>query len=773
MQVVVISWTQVAARARSSVRHARRVGADVTVLDLDGSYRPAADETVLGVDALDVTPSAVRRGVARRGAAATATSLVPALVRRTAAAADAPVLVAAAGVLLLAPPAALLAGAREHGLAVLARDPGPLVPDARHPDLADLAEHGSYADTLLAVRADAPVLERWEGADPADPRRLDTLVSGQPHATLRDATDLLGAWSLRPGHALAGDPLALDGTPVVAVDLSALDADEPWLLDDRFEAPRARLSDHPALAALVAAEVAAWAAEPPAAGPWDPERTGFGVALDATLRRAARDAGEDAPDLLDPAQAQAALDWLVVPGPGAALGPYLRALHARPDLRATFPRVPGADVAGFVAWARTHAADDGAPAQLLGPALDAVRLPAAAPARGPRPAPGVNVVGFLGSELGIGESARLLVSALDAAGVASSVVPVDRFAQSRATDTRVRDAGGGPYDTTVLCVNSDLTPTVAPSVRDLLDRSYRIGMWYWEVEDFPATQHGGFAVLDEIWVATDFVRDAIAPHSPLPVRVLTPPLPQRTGEPAPRSELGLPDRPYLLFSFDYLSTAARKNPVGLVEAFTRAFAPDEGPLLVIKSINADRRPDQAERVRLAAAGRPDVLLLEEHLPARLRDALVAHCLAYVSLHRAEGLGLTMAEAMAWGKPVVATRYSGNLQFMTDENSFLVPWTRATVPAGAEPYPPGAAWADPDLDAAAAALRTLWDDPQGAERRGARAAQDIATRHTAAAAGAAVAARLAELERARRAHARGSLTAPLRRGVEALGRRLLR
>jgi glycosyltransferase involved in cell wall biosynthesis len=772
VQVVVAGWTQVAARARSTARRAAAIGADVTVLDLDGSYRPVGDEDVLRAEALDVEPAEMRRAVARRGAPATATSLVPALVRRAAVAPDAAVVVAAPGVLLLAPPEALLAGARETGLAVLARDPGPTASDGRHPDLADLAELGAYADGLLAVRADAPVLDRWAALDPAEPRRLDVLVAGQPHTTLRGPAALVGAWSLRPEHAVEGAPLTLDGAPVVAVDLSAVDADEPWLLDGRFEAPRARLSEHPVLAALVAAEVAAWATEPPAAGDWDPERTGFGVPLDATLRRAARDADADAPDLLDPAQGQAARDWLVAAAPDGGPGPYLHVLHARPDLRATFPRVPGADVPGFLAWARTHAVDDGAPAELLLPALDAVRFPAPAAARGPRPGPGVNVVGFLGSELGIGESARLLVSALEAAGVAHSVVPVDRFAQSRATTARVT-AGGGRYDTTVLCVNSDLTPTVAPTVRDLMDRSYRIGMWYWEVEDFPATQHGGFAVLDEIWVATDFVRDAIAPHSPLPVRVLTPPLPQRAEQVPDRTGLGLPDRPYLLFSFDFLSTAARKNPVGLIEAFTRAFAPDEGPMLVVKSINADRRPAQAERVRLAAAARPDVLLMEEHVSAQLRDALVAHCLAYVSLHRAEGLGLTMAEAMAWGKPVVATRYSGNLQFMTDENSFLVPWTRATVPAGAEPYPPGAAWADPDLDAAAAALRTLWDDPDEAARRGARAAQDIATRHTAAAAGAAVAGRLAELERARRTRARGSLTAPLRRTAESLGRRLLR
>ena len=205
--------------------------------------------------------------------------------------------------------------------------------------------------------------------------------------------------------------------------------------------------------------------------------------------------------------------------------------------------------------------------------------------------------------------------------------------------------------------------------------------------------------------------------------------------------------------FDFLSTFERKNPLGLVEAFTRAFAPGEGPVLVLKSINADQRPAQAEQLRLAVAGRPDILLLEDYLDADARDALVAGCDCYVSLHRAEGLGLTMAEAMAYGKPVVATGYSGNLQFMSEENSFLVPWRPAPVPAGAEPYPAGGTWAEPDLDAAAAVLRRVVDEPELAAARGTRAAADIATLHSASAAGAAVAARLTELAAARRRRSR--------------------
>jgi len=297
-------------------------------------------------------------------------------------------------------------------------------------------------------------------------------------------------------------------------------------------------------------------------------------------------------------------------------------------------------------------------------------------------------------------------------------------------------------------------------------RELRDGIDDSQAEAFPAEQHGGFAHVDEVWVATDFMRAAIEPRSPVPVRTITPPLPQRGAAPTlTRAELGLPERPIFLFSFDYLSTAERKNPEGLVDAFTRAFAPGDGPVLVIKSINADRRPGEAERLRLRAAAEADVMLLEEYLDAAHRDALVALCDCYVSLHRSEGLGLTMAEAMAWGKPVVATGYSGNLQFMTDENSFLVPWQPTTIPAEAEPYPAGGVWADPDLDAAARLMRAVIDEPEIAVARGARAAADIATMHSAAVAGQQIKARLDEIAPQRRARSRLTATARLRRAAQ--------
>jgi glycosyltransferase involved in cell wall biosynthesis len=593
------------------------------------------------------------------------------------------------------------------------------------------------------------------------------------HRTVRDASALVSWWSLHREHAISGEAasepstLALDGRPVVAVDLRHVDTQAPWLLHAEFSGdPRARLSDHPALAAFLERAAQELEADLPVVdaartgATWDPATTALGTSVDPALRALYRAlpadvalGGPDAPDPFDPSTASRLLDWLTDPAPDGGPGRYLRSLHgSRPDLRDVFAAVPGADVGYFLRWVADHAVDEGYAPELVARALR--RVPEA-PQAVEKTTGGVNVVGFLRGELGIGESARLLTRALTAAGVPHTDVSVDQHLLSR-QNAPARLRPGPVYDTSVICVNADLTPTISRSARGVIEGGYRIGMWYWEVEEFPASRHVGFAHLDEIWVATDFVRDAVERHSPIPVHVITPPLPQRGADPVrSRADLGLPDGPLFLFSFDFLSTAERKNPLGLVTAFRRAFRRGEGPVLVIKSINADRRPAEAERLRLTVAGEPDMILIEGYLDAADRDALVALSDCYVSLHRSEGLGLTMAEAMAWGRPVVATAYSGNMQFMTEENSFLVPWTPAPIPAGADPYPAGGIWADPDLDAAAAAMRSVIDYPGRASAKGARAAADIARLHSPEAAGRLVAARLAQvtterLERARAA-----------------------
>ncbi|NMR20872.1 glycosyltransferase [Cellulomonas fimi] len=517
------------------------------------------------------------------------------------------------------------------------------------------------------------------------------------------------------------------------------------------------------------------------------------------------------PDPFDPDTAAAFRAWLAEPAlgrPGGEVSRYLAGVRSvRRDLQQAFPDVPGRDSPALLAWADRHGRhEEGIDAGLLDASLaaagsreshhasidlgrravrgvrgvlgravrsavsrraggvgdDAAHAGAAGPdwagdaasetesadaAQRSRLTPGLNVVGYLRGELGVGESARLVIRALDAVDVPHRDVAVSRHVQSRQDATFTAIVGDRTFDTTLVCVNADLVADAVEHLPADVRAGYRIGMWYWEVEEFPASMHPAFGVVDEVWSATDFIRDALAPHTTKPVVTMTPPMPSPRPRPdATRDSLGLPEGFVFLFSFDHLSTLERKNPLGLIDAFRRSFAPGEGPSLVIKTINADRRIPDAERLRLRAAREPDVMLMEGYLDAGDRDALTALADCYISLHRAEGLGLSMAEAMALGKPVIATRYSGNLQFMDEDNSFLVPWSPVTIPADAEPYPLGGRWADPDLDAAAALMRQVVDAPALAARRGAQAAEDIAVRHSAETAGRAIATRLEEIRR---------------------------
>ena len=197
--------------------------------------------------------------------------------------------------------------------------------------------------------------------------------------------------------------------------------------------------------------------------------------------------------------------------------------------------------------------------------------------------------------------------------------------------------------------------------------------------------------------------------------------------------------------------------MGIIQAFKRAFNPGEGPALVIKSINGERRIPHLERVRSAAGPHPDIIVSDGYLSPIEKNSMMARCDCYVSLHRSEGYGLTMAEAMALGKPVIATGYSGNLEFMTPENSYLCACQYREIGGGADPYPPTSRWAEPDIDEAARFMREVYSNQEEAVARGVRAASDIAALHSPFVAGGAISDRIAAI-RARRA--RFGRTAPV-------------
>ena len=361
--------------------------------------------------------------------------------------------------------------------------------------------------------------------------------------------------------------------------------------------------------------------------------------------------------------------------------------------------------------------------------------------------PAVNVVGYLRSESGVGQAARAVVAGLDAAGavvlpIHPRDVPPSRQGAPYATVSPERAAFG----VNLLCLTALETPRFAASMpASFFAGRHTIGLWWWEVESFPELMHEAFDHVDEVWAASEHIARALRPAAggtPItPVRVPVVP-PART--PLAREQLGLPGGYLFMTTFGYYSSVVRKNPMGVIDAFARAFAPGEGPSLVVKCIDHEAHPEEHARLESLADAHPDVHLMPGYVDEGEMGALLRHADTIVSLHRAEGFGFVPAQAMAIGKPVIATRYSGNLDYMTDDNAFLFDAEMRPIGPEGAPYPPEGTWAEPDVEQAAGLMRRVVDDPAEARRRGAQAERDMAARYTPEAAGATMTARLAAL-----------------------------
>jgi glycosyltransferase involved in cell wall biosynthesis len=360
-------------------------------------------------------------------------------------------------------------------------------------------------------------------------------------------------------------------------------------------------------------------------------------------------------------------------------------------------------------------------------------------------AEGLNIAGYFRSENGLGEGGRLIVAMVEAAGLPYRT---QTFAgpHSRQKHAYTDRGEAGSYDVNIACVNAEQMPRFAGQVGpDFFKGRYTIGTWFWETEEFPPRLRGALDFVDEVWMPSDYSRDALQAVTNKPVITLPLPIVAPRVDPAlDRARLGLPDGYLFLYTFDLFSTARRKNPIGVVEAYKRAFKPGDGAHLVLKSANGDKRREDLAELLEAGRGRPDITVIDDYVPAEHIDAMIAACDAYVSLHRAEGFGLGMAMAMSLGKPVIATGYSGNLTFMNDSNSYLVGWKRTQVGPGVPIYPADDHWADPDLEEAARLMRHVFDNQVESAGRGAKARSDIERDHSPAACGELLRRRLEEI-----------------------------
>jgi glycosyltransferase involved in cell wall biosynthesis len=327
---------------------------------------------------------------------------------------------------------------------------------------------------------------------------------------------------------------------------------------------------------------------------------------------------------------------------------------------------------------------------------------------------GLAVAGDLSGATGLGELARLMLRGVELLGLPAW--PLDVGAPIGRRNPELAAPSGPPPPRGVplaVHVNAPTLPLALIRLGRKVLRARRIiGCWSWELPTVPPDWRISLPFVHEVWVPSNFTAAAIEPLLPGRVHVVRPPLAEVPPLPSrlARADFGLPENCVIvLVAFNLASSFVRKNPLAAITAFRTAFADRGDRLLLLKVGNPHHFPEDFKLLQAAVAELPNVRVETRILPPADNYALMAAVDVVLSLHRSEGLGLVLAEAMFLRKPVVCTGWSGNMDFMDDESAALVP-VRLIPPADPRNVleAEGAVWAEPDIGVAAQHLRRLAD-----------------------------------------------------------------
>lgn len=369
-------------------------------------------------------------------------------------------------------------------------------------------------------------------------------------------------------------------------------------------------------------------------------------------------------------------------------------------------------------------------------------------------AEGVNLVAYIRGEIGLGMVARGMASAFESAHIQFNVINVDAGQMFRATDRSWahKEVESSGYDTTIVCVNPDNGSYLRTTIpTEVLGSRYVIGNWFWELPELPDEWLTEFEFVDEVWAASRFIQDAVVAKSPVPVFHIPPVVQLGQGKAFSRHQLNLPEHRYLFLAmFDTNSILQRKNPLGVLRAFKNAFQScDESVGLVLKFNNSDHLPLLLQEIREESAGWENILILDKVMGRDEVASLLRVCDCFVSLHRSEGFGLGPAEAMSVGKPVILTNWSGNIDYMTHDNSIAIDYELVKLGRDYGPYKANQHWAEPDLEQAAHWMKRIVQDSELARRMGSRAKETIEKQFSPAAVGKLIHQRLAQIRQSTR------------------------
>lgn len=332
-------------------------------------------------------------------------------------------------------------------------------------------------------------------------------------------------------------------------------------------------------------------------------------------------------------------------------------------------------------------------------------------------AKGFNVIKFADDTFGLGRSASSYIRMLERAGYALAVQEISFDATSKIS---VHEAVWPSFDTTLVFVNPDHFLDVVAAFPGLTSAAHRlIGCWFWELEQVPPSWAQVARHVDGIMVATEFVEKAFRSIDGAPVFRVPVPM-----EETVRNVSVDTHQPFftVLTAFDFFSGFNRKNPLAAYKAFAEAFPADADvkARLVIKTNNAAFFPAEFRSLMRCVASDWRVRVVNGAMSANDLDQLQEAADAFISLHRSEGFGMSLAEMIMKAKPVVATGWSGNLDFMREDSTYLVDFDLVPVAQGGYRHAGPSRWAEPRVKAAAEMLRRIANDPVTARLRSADA-----------------------------------------------------
>ncbi len=660
--------------------------------------------------------------------------------------------------------------AARHGVVLIPHNSEPLPTDGRKPTQLDIMIAGVYNLGYVSVAPGADVdrlLDWWAErlrydcrVDPSvgifvDQRWFD-LAPGflSDFAIVREPEYNVAYWNVHSRRLeREGDRYLVDGRQLAFFHFSGFDPARPLSLS--LHQDRVDVTSHAVLEWLLAeyaADVQAQGHAKSRRWPYSYRALADGTRIDESVRAAYADFADDqhrrglqsmSPFTLE--GTTAFKNWLGEQAPGAPPGVtrVLEKIHSdRADVALTYPDLHNGSADRLLRWAQEHGqkeipvlawamggtsrVEDGAGQPVGVPRTSVDEVPFAL-----RGSPwGVNVIGCANGAVETEAAARLILRALDLGEIPA--LPIGAHATENESGPKLGiDPGDARFPVNVITMEPDtMFELGAQSGDELFAGRYSIGLWFWAVDGLPQNLPSWCLPVDEVWVPSAHVAHGLEPLTSIPVTTIPLPAEPLALRRASRSELGLADREFIVCSsVDFASGFERKHPTAVIGAFRAAFARDQHVRLVLACANGERDPRHHEELLAAVGDDPAIEVRDCDGAGTDIEALTGACDCYVSLHRAEAFGRDLATAMWFGKPVIATGYSGNLEFMSADNSMLVDFRLVAVGPGADPYPVDGRWADPSVEHAAGLMRHAFEDQASARELGARASEDIRRTHS--------------------------------------------